>query len=195
MEIEEAIILQRGMADGKVVLLGRTSGRVSGYLFAGTPLLGSVVRCRIVATRRWYRFEDVELIELPLCLARGDLLFLHHVLELCFSFVPEGSRAPELFDLVRVLYRQRTELLTTHCKKLFLCRLLMQIGLYDQLPGIGGSALARLLDTPVDMAAWGTIDLDCQRELDAWLLRCVASHPLVESFNTMHFLTGRRNRS
>ena len=190
MESESAIVLCR--KEHRYTLLTRNQG----VMMLGVPqvnlLLGSLIRCTFSKRSGRIIIQSVDLLEVPFTLARDDLLFLHHVLELCHAFIPQGERAPEVFDAVCALYAQRICRLSNLCKKLFLCRLLIDIGLYDSLPKIDASVLEIVLALPVDIARWSTIDLDYQQELDAWLLACVAGHPKVEHFNTVHFLTGRR---
>jgi len=190
MEHERALILR--VNEHRVTLLARHRGMVRASIYTKPVLLGSVIRCVLCKQSGRMRADEIELLAAPLAIAREDLLFFHHVLELCGAFIPEGVRAPEVFDAVMVLYSQDARGLSHLCKKLFLCRLLVGMGLYDGLPQISADALAMILATPVDIARWSTIDLGSQRELDRWLLACVASHPMIEQFNTVHFLTGRR---
>jgi len=190
MDFERAIVLCR--KEHLCTLLTRNRGVVRVAAYQTGLILGSLIRCTLCKSGNRCAVQNVELLEVPFVLARDDLLFLHHILELCRAFIPQGARAPEVFDAVCALYAQRTCRLSNLCKKLFLCRLLICVGLYDSLPKIDAAVLETVLTLPVDMARWSTIDLDSQQELDAWLLACVAGHPQVEHFNTVHFLTGRR---
>ena len=190
MEHERAVVLR--IKEHRVTLLARNRGVVKTAIYTYPLLLGSVIRCVLCKGSGGMRAEQIELLAVPFAIAREDLLFFHHVLEMCDAFIPEGVRAPEVFDPVLVLYDSHAGYLNDLCKKLFLCRLLIGMGLYDGLPKIGADLLATILAMPVDIARWRTIDLDSQHELDTWLLACVASHPMIEQFNTVHFLTGRR---
>jgi len=190
MEHERALVLR--IKEHRVTLLARNRGLVKVAAYTQPILLGSVIRCILCKQGGRARADEIELLAAPFAIACDDLLFLHHVLELCGAFIPEGVRAPEVFDALMVLYTPCASGLSSLCKKLFLCRLLVGMGLYDRLPRIGADVLAMILATPVDIARWSTIDLGSQRELDRWLLACVAGHPMIEQFNTVHFLTGRR---
>ena len=190
MEYELAILLRRKATH--VVMLGRNRGVMIFRHCPGLSLVGSVVRLNL-RTQGRVSIEKCELLDAPFALARDDLLFLHHILELCQACIPEGMRAPEIFDAIVALYAQWSESRGNQlCKKLFLCRLLVNLGLHDRLPRVDTDLLELVLAMPVDIARWSTIDLGSQCELDKWLFACVASHPMIERFKTVHFLTGRR---
>jgi len=185
-----AIIVQK--KERRLAMLTHDQGMLACNAYDTPAILGSLVRCTLQRRGAHTIASELELMDLPLELARADLLFFHHVLELCAILVPIGSRAPELFTMLQSLYSQWDSRVNDLCKKLFLCKMIISAGMYETLPKIDGNVLSLVLGSPVDMARWSTIELDSRHELDRWLLSCIANYAVGECFKTVHFLTVRR---
>ena len=90
----------------KMVLLDYDLGKIEGVPSTDNFSCGSMLAYDVQAKGNLYFLHAIELLDMPLMLARNDILFLHHALELCYFCVPFGKQAPEIFFLMRYLYQQ-----------------------------------------------------------------------------------------
>jgi hypothetical protein len=132
---------------------------------------------------------DTYMVDLPFAIARNDILFWHHILELCFYFVPLGSYTPQLFELCTFLYTVDTDVCwPKQSKKLYLFKLLTTIGVYPRLPQLSREKLHYFMAVPLEKMACEQIDADHEKKLDEWLRVCVSDHPAIAYFKTIHYL-------
>src|SRR3990167_5743477 len=89
----------------KIALLDHSAGRVDGIIASPLVRVGSMIEYRVdkhKGTLRYIKYHTI--VGVPLSIARVDILFWHHVLELCYYFVPLGSFTQQLFELLEFLY-------------------------------------------------------------------------------------------
>ncbi len=191
MHYQRTGIILKHLSLHKVALLDKQHGRLDGIFFK--PLhVGSLMKYAIEKERGTMIYlADCQIIDLPFALARDDILFWHHVLELCFYFVPLGNFIPQLFELCTFLYTVDTETCwRTQSKKLYLFRLLTTIGVYPRLPQWPPARLHYFMSLPVSAIAGEILDEQHEKTLGEWLRVCVADHPAVAKFKTVHYLLG-----
>lgn len=174
----------------KIVILDRHLGMIDGIVLRGDFMIGSLISYQLTQqANNFYCLRDVILEEVPFDLACHDILFLHHLVELCYYFIPIGSEIDGVFSLLQCLYLIDKNYWNSATQKLFLFRMLVLIGFYSQQVLLDEKIVKQLLEEPLDNDV--TIDLAKQHEclLGGWLLHCVSNHPYVQKFNTVHFLT------
>ena len=154
--------------------------------------LGAIINYTASEQNNIHFIHSTDMIAVPFNLAHDDILFLHHVLELLYYFVPIGSGDVELFHMIRVLYDPKTWTNTSQFKKIFLCKLFVLLGMYPEDDLVKKPFFYRVASLSVDMIAHETIDLESEQSLEQWLLRCIKMHPCVDYFKTIHFLTENR---
>lgn len=188
-EVHHAGIILKNITSHKIALLDKERGRLDAIVIK--PLcVGSLLHYRIEKERGTLVYlVDTSLTDLPFALAREDLLFWHHVLELCFYFVPLGSYTSELFELCTFLYTvDMNEYWSMQAKKLYLFKLLNVIGVYPQLPHISPEKLHHFMALPLSKIMDEVLDGYHEKKLDEWLRVCVSDHPAITKFNTIHYL-------
>jgi len=136
-----------------------------------------------------FLLKDPILEEVPFDLARQDILFLHHLLELCYHFIPVASCVAGVFDLLQFLYSADKRLWNNATKKLFLFRILMAIGLYSSQLALENEVIGELMYAPFGTLDTAELATRYAYSIDRWLHACVREHPYVQKFNTIHFLT------
>jgi hypothetical protein len=139
-----------------------------------------------------YFMHGIEIIDSPLVLAKEDILFVHHVLELCYFFLPLGDSVPEVFALLMALYTSQALLHTVVAKKVFLFQFFACLGLYPEGSRFQTPYFHQLALLSIDNIALHPIDLVIEHELDEWLRSCIALHPCTQNFKTVHFLQNSR---
>lgn len=176
----------------KVALLDSQEGRLDAVIKKPVHV-GSMIEYSIQRRVGPIVYLDHSLlIDLPFDLAKDDLLFWHHVLELCYYFMPLGSFTPQLFELCAFLYTVDTkEHWNAQCKKLYLFKLLTTIGLYSQLPQLSLAKMHYFMALDLHAIARETVDVQDEQLLDEWLRLCIAQHPAVAKFNTIHYLIAK----
>lgn len=174
---------------GKIALLDKKYGRVDGIVHSKQVVLGALVHYRIRPKHMIYIVDDMNIHEMPMELARHDILFLHHVLELCCQLIPVNSCVDGIFDLLMDLYSIHMHTSSVQYKKLFLFKLLTMLGIYPYAQKMQKSVFDRLVCMPIDSMRDETLDLESEKELDIWLHHCITENVRVNSLKTMHFLT------
>lgn len=130
----------------------------------------------------------MEKIALPLMRARQDILFFHHILELCYYFVPIGSHMPEVYYLIEPVMMHEHTLITIAEKKLFLITLFRAFGITPEQEKTHAALYRYQHRESVDTLGHNSLELDVEHIVDAWLLECLSLHPYADQFKTVHFL-------
>lgn len=185
-----AIVIRQLETPHKIALLDRVAGRVDGIVSSPLVRVGSLIEYTIEKNRGTMRYiRHYSVVDVPLSLARTDILFWHHILELCYYFVPLGSFTQQLFELLEFLYTVDVGVYwCMRAKKLYLFKLLTCIGVYTRLPRLPIEQLLRFQSMPLTMITDDVINEQSEKQLDEWLRLCVYEHPAIRKFQTMHFL-------
>jgi len=174
--------------DKKVALLDNQYGKIMCYVPVRRLSIGSHIEYRLIKKRQYYTAYDIEVIRMPFAVARTDILFLHHVLEVCYYFIPEGVMASDLFALIEYMYKNNDILLSSVSKKLYVSKLFILFGIYPEKPYITLDYWKMLLEEPIESILAKSIDFATKQELNVWLRSCMQIHPLVHTFKTFEFL-------
>ena len=191
MEKRRGIVLKKDQTKATVSLLDQHLGKIAATTRASYLCTGALITYSVVPLRRSYNLESVELIYAPFSLAREDILFLHHVLELCALVVQEGQEGESVITLISFLY-QSDHKLSSFSKKLFVGKLCMTLGLYPEGRQVNTPLFESLSVESLDTMLHRSINLEFEKELDTWLFYCIGAYPDARHLKTLHFLT--RNR-
>ncbi len=187
------IVLKRPLSQkNTIALLDKKLGRIEGIFMSSNVCAGSLIQYDAQLRNNRCFINDLQLIYVPLSLAQVDLLFLHHVLEICYYFIPIGSGAAGVFDLLLFLYTVDHMWENKTLKKLFVFKLLTTLGVWPDYHKAHTSRFDRLSTLPIDRINSKAIDLAYEQELDNWLRCCMAQHPYIDEFKTVHFLNENR---
>src|SRR5690349_6755457 len=98
MSKRTGIVLKNYMPNKQAVcILEQGRGKASYSTYAIESLrVGSLVRYTVHNNS----MQDIALIDLPLSLAKTDLMFFHQAIELCYYFMPFDMDMPEAFILM-----------------------------------------------------------------------------------------------
>lgn len=189
------IVLKRFNSLHKIALLDQDFGRVNAIV-TKAPCVGSLLSYTIERESGNNIFlSQCSITNLPFALARQDVLFWHHVLELSFYFVPIGYKIDSLFKQLQFLYNVDIDRhWNAQSKKLYLFKLLAAIGLYEALPQlVPETRVNQLLALPLQNILHEQLDKKSEKVVDEWLRTCIAEHPQMGNFNTVHFLGNMEN--
>ncbi len=193
MEQNIGIILNHFFSrTGKIALLDKKHGRVDGIVYSKQVVVGALVHYNMRPKRAIFIIDDMNIQEMPMHLARQDILFLHHVLELCYQLIPINSCVDGIFDLLMHLYSTRVYEASSQYKKLFLFKLLTTLGIYTSVEKMSRSTFDMLISMPIDSMCDETLNLESEKELDIWLYYCITEHVRTDLLKTIHFLSKNR---
>ena len=188
MRAHEGIVLKNYQPKkNKISLLDEHLGRIESFapFSIKQPLhVGSLVRYFPVQAGSLYQLEGIQILEVPLELARSDIYFFHRVIELCYYFLPLEAAANDTFNLVKVLLNSNPYLGRDLQKKLFLLRFFVELGMYPEEDFPLGESLHYLLSQPIEVMLKKKIKIS-EQELERWLLSCIEAHPQKAKFKTM----------
>lgn len=178
-----------GSKKNRLALFDETQGRIEAIMAEPKSFFaGAIVSYRLVPRFGCVMMYDIQLMDAPLMIAHHDMLFMHHVLEIVFHFVPVASTAEGVYELLQHLFVRERVPLNRSYVQLFLFKLLTMIGMYPEVHVLSSQQIKTLHAIPIDRLRTAPIDLECSEALDQWLRHCIGFHPLVEQFNTLHFL-------
>ncbi|BDC34151.1 hypothetical protein Noda2021_01090 [Candidatus Dependentiae bacterium Noda2021] len=151
--------------------------------------VGSLVEYTLVKSNQNKLFlHNVDLIDVPFKLAREDILFFHHILELSYFFMLEGSHVPGMYELLQYLYSQSQEKYSLDFKLLFLFKFFVLLGRYPEDEKFQTMYFEELASKPIDTVVHHLIPSNVSLQLSEWIISCVMDHPYVQGLKTIHFL-------
>ena len=171
-------------------MLDKKLGRIDLFFSVmGRWTVGSLVNYTVTYKKNAHFVDMFHLYAVPLALAHIDLLFFHQVLEIVYFFVPQGMPTYDLFHFLLCLYQDELPLWISHAilKKIFLCKLLVLIGVYEETNFSRSTFFKQLLALPIDSIDTASLSLTDEKNIDCWLQRSLAAHPAINTFKTMHF--------
>ena len=173
----------------RLVLLDSVEGKIT----CATPkhqtfVVGSIISFFVISRKSYFSISEIQILDVPLQLARKHIVFLHHLLELCFYFLPLRNPAKKVFDLLMFFYKHADSFCTPLHKKIFLFKLFVSFGFYGGHAPLSVDLFHRLSSESIDSLVSSFIHLKLERSIDQWLLDCMQAHPLAKDFKTVRFL-------
>lgn len=137
-----------------------------------------------------YKLEGIELMHVPFPLARHDIYFFHHVLELCYYFIPFECAAANIFELLIFLVQYFEKITSSKNKKVFLLRFFACLGMYPEDEFLRTKNFDYLLSDPFDVMLETAIESRMEKIIEQWLLECIMRHPQHGQFKTIFYTHG-----
>lgn len=188
-----AIIIKKLYSYGShIALIDQQKGRINGILHNKPIIEGSVIQYTVDAMTKSSILKDVEYVYIPLQWGKKNLLFLHHILEICYFFIPLSSCAEGIFDLLCFLFRMQEASWSIINQKIFLCKLFLLLGVYPHMSFLKTDVASRLFYISLEDMLQLKVDLQEQRIMDQWLKQCIAQHHMSLDFKTMIFFKESR---
>lgn len=176
----------------KIIVLDKIRGKIECVTTTPSVSAGTLITYNICQERTTYFISSSTLLYTPISLAKTDILFFHHVLELIYYFTHIGNCIEEVFDLVAFLYSTEHAMMTEQTKKIFLLKLLSCMSSIPESDNTNRAIIARLHMINIQHMSTIEISKSDEKLLDRWLWSCVWQHPYVNEFKTVHFLAQNR---
>lgn len=189
MHLHTGIVLRNfSPQKNKLALIDDRLGRIDGAFFTGTVYTGALLSYYVKGTSGRYLVDQLHMLDIPLSLARQDILFLHHVLELSYYFIPIGSCIQGIFNLLQLLYDADSAHWDIVAKQLFLFHLFSQLGMHPERYRLPAPLIEQLQSQSLSRVQEIRLADADKKILRTWLQHCLMQHPDVAQFNTVHFL-------
>jgi len=187
------IILKKYQPKKQLIsILDKRIGKIKCVPNNQNVILGSLVSYLITKNRSPYFIQDIEILHIPFETAIDDILFFHHVLELCYQFSPWQCPSGEIFDLVKYLYFFSNMIKSNIDKKLFLFKLFTLLGLYPEGLQFQTTYFHNLATKSIDRIVSENLHLKSEIEIDNWLHCCIEMQPQLSNLKTINFYIKNR---
>ncbi len=143
---------------------------------------GTIIQYHITLYPSPCKIHDLDIVSIPFELAKHDLVFFHHILELSYYFLPHGAAAPDTFDLILYLFNAAHH---TFNKQLILFRFFISLGMYPEHIPFERNYFNYLASQKLDIFFKEKLDEIHHKVLESWLLQCIAMHPNKNQFKTI----------
>jgi len=187
---QQAIVLYIFEGSGqRVVLFDKHLGKIICYISYRDLFVGAHIEYELIKKRRYYTAHAINIIRIPFAVAQRDIRFLHHVIELCYYFLPERVDALDVFTLVEYLYIHEKSFVSPFAKILYISKLFILFGIYPEKPYIENKYWQQLLTESIDTILDTCGDAGIERELTAWVRLCIQMHPRYHTFKTVEYVS------
>lgn len=146
--------------------------------------------------------QDIEILACPVTNSYQDICFIHHILEICYNFIPYHKPCTEVFAFLceMLTFMSKNESLQSFLliHKVFVIKLLSLFGFcsYDKISRYI-EVYNKLTFSFVDFTHAQKLEflknqLGCidEKNLDLWIMEGLREHPSFCSFKTLSFLYG-----
>lgn len=131
-----------------------------------------------------YCINNIEILNVPFTLAKQDIYFFHHLLELCYYFLPLDIAYPSIFELIDTAFNH-----ILNNKPIILLRFFTSLGIYPEELPFEKTYFLHLLSCPLQIILKEKLDDRQLKMLESWLLRCIEMHPYKKNFKTNYFVS------
>jgi len=176
----------------KISLLDEFHGHIgavpASWQWASYAITGAIVSYDLHIENDLYFIKNIELVSVPVYKNDSAILYLHHVLEICYFCLPVHSGQQECFQLLAYIIdilEHITTIPTT--QKILLAKLLFLIGQYPH--DVEQLSISNILHQPCEKLVNLTLDHNGQKEVELFIYQCVQSHPYGRLLRTVNFLS------
>ena len=157
----------------KMIVLDQQLGKIEGVPPSDRYTTGGLISYYAQARGQVYFLHTIELLDMPLALAKDDILFFHHVLEIVYFTTPFSSSVPEIYGLVQQLISAYTGPHTEEFKTVFLFKLLVALGMHPEESRFHDANYYLLARESIDTIMNKSIHLNIKQALHEWVRACV----------------------
>lgn len=187
MNTSHAIVLKHYTPQRPVVcLFDRLRGRIRATVHHMPLSVGTILTYHYDYVGYYHNIKNLQIEHLPFVVDADDLLFLHHVIEVCYHIIPDNLRIERLYNLMFHIFSQR---IFTHIqKKKILTALYAILGLYTHENNIYAKYMYHLEQSSLDEIMDNNIEVNIEKNISRWLYQCISVHVDVRHLKTVHFL-------
>lgn len=174
----------------RITILDNTLGKIEAIYknkkFIPKISSGTIISYNAKTSNYFFKLEDINIIYIPINFGQKDLFFLHHLIELCYFFLPELDSSQEVFQFLVFIYKNINSFKTSLDKKKILCKFFKIIGVYPENETQFPKDFLNLISQSINSKVTEKDDL--HKYINKWLLECIYSHSASKKFKTLNFL-------
>lgn len=187
MNTSHAIVLKHYTPKKPVIcLLDRSRGRIQATVQHARLSVGTIFTYHYDQFRQYHVVKNICIEYVPFVAVPEDMLFLHHIIEVCYHVLPEGMHIERLYHLMFLIFSQRV--FTLIQKKKILCAIYAMLGLYAHEINLYARYMYQLEQSSLDEIMDNNIDAKVEKNISRWLYQCISVHVDVRNLRTVHFL-------
>lgn len=176
----------------KISLLDESYGHIgvvpASWQWASYASAGALVGYDLYSEHETYFVKNIELVAVPIYKNESAMLYLHHVLEICYFCLPVHDGQHECFQLLVYITMVLEHIAAVpSAQKMLLAKLLFLIGQYPH--DVEKLAISNVLHQSCDQLLAMQLDRDGQKEIELFIYQCVQSHPYGRLLRTVNFLS------
>lgn len=173
----------------KISIFDKTLGRIEALVKQTTNHLplnnGTLLSYYIEPTiSTLFIITALEIEHIPFDLAKKNIQFLHHILELCYQFLPLHCTYLSTFELIETAFKR-----DFNNPPLVLLRFFVALGIYPEELPFEKTYFLHLLSSPFETIIKEKLDDAQLKMLESWLIRCIEMHPYKNRFKTHYTVT------
>lgn len=169
-----------------IALFDRALGHIRAIAVHNKLSAGTVLAYTMASADQRFFIKNLTILDIPINLAKNNILFFHHIIELCYSFIPEGVTSERIYDLLLFVFSQ--EAISKQKKKRILCILYVLLGLYVDDESPYNAYVYELAREPFDAMIDKDVDGNIEKIISRWLYQCIMIYVYKENLKTAHFL-------
>jgi len=186
------ILKQYHPQNRKICVLDKQLGKITCIPNKKRVATGALISYFITRNKAPFFIDSIEILAIPFDTAINDILFLHHILELCDYFIPLQSPSKEVFILINYLYFFPNKIKSILEKKFFLFKLFIFLGVYPAGTEFQNPYFHSLASQSIDTIISNNLHSEIEKDLDRWLHACIDIHPDINKLKTVSFLCKSR---
>lgn len=187
METSTGIILKHYAPQRQVVcVLDQSLGRIQGIVVHNIFSVGTILSYTLTKTHHGYFMQEIDIIAMPFVGNLADMLFFHHIFELCYHVIPEGIAVDRIYNLILFLFSKAV--FSNIQKKKIICVLYALLGLYVDDESLYAHYMYRLEQVSLVDMIDEEVDVMIEKNISRWLYQCIRAHIDVRKLKTVHFL-------
>ena len=162
---------------------------------------GMLISFVVDSSGKYYLGKDLKILAYPRVETAQTIYFMHHILELCFFFIPDNKPCPEIFNLLKQVFlfiddESFPEKYSIITQKIFVVKLLSLFGFFAHEPISKYLAVYEMLTTTfVDFSIKQKVEFLEKHlsqvheiDLDEWICTSIKFHPNSSFLKTNSFV-------
>jgi hypothetical protein len=174
----------------KLIILDNIFGKIVCTYQARSFSYGIMIEYIPLTLHRVYKINTAQIIHAPCNLAKDNLEFFHHILELSYYFIPLDNPVPEIFDLLSILYRIDYKFCSLLFQSAFIGKFFVLLGITPQENADDAFIINTLRYRSLEELVAQLSCTQMSSILKNWIYRCIAEHPRMHYFKTLAWLKG-----